>query len=83
MKLFSQETDYQMTVKMADFPYLCLWTKEDENLSYLCIEPFQGLPDILNQKQELLQKEGNISLKSNESKTYEVELTFNSNKGES
>ena len=32
---------------------------------------------------ELLQKEGNISLKSNESKTYEVELTFNSNKGES
>lgn len=72
-----------MTMKMTGFPYLCLWTKEDENLSYLCIEPFQGLPDILNQKQELLQKEGNISLKSNESKTYEVELTFNSNKGES
>lgn len=83
VKLFSQEKDYQMTMKMAAFPYLCLWTKEDENLSYLCIEPFQGLPDVLNQKQELLQKEGNISLKSNESKTYEVELTFNSNKGES
>lgn len=83
VKLFSQETDYQMTMKMTDFPYLCLWTKEDENLSYLCIEPFQGLPDVINQKQELLQKEGNISLKSNESKTYEVELIFNSNKGES
>ncbi|KKW73670.1 aldose 1-epimerase family protein [Lactococcus cremoris] len=77
VKLFSQSSDYQLTMKMADFPYLCLWTKEDENLSYLCIEPFQGLPDIVNRKQELLQKEGNISLKANESKTYEVELNFN------
>ncbi|KZK45289.1 LacX protein plasmid [Lactococcus cremoris] len=35
------------------------------------------MPDIVNQKQELLQKEGNILLKANESKTYEVELNFN------
>ena len=44
-----------------------------------------GKREMLEKKplKELLQKEGNISLKSNESKTYEVELTFNSNKGES
>lgn len=76
VKLLSEQTNFSVSVEMADFPYLCLWTKEDLPLPYLCIEPFQGLPDIVGEKQELLEKEGNIILSEGEGATYKVKLTF-------
>lgn len=76
VKLSSVLTDYAVSLEMSDFPYLCLWTKEDMTLPYLCIEPFSGLPDVINQKQELLEKEGNHVLTANEAATYKVKLTF-------
>lgn len=76
VELTSDSSNYAVKVKMADFPYLCLWTKEDMALPYLCIEPFQGLPDVIDQEQELLKKEGNIKLAAGKSADYQVQLTF-------
>lgn len=76
VQLASEESGLNLTVELADFPYLCLWTKEDMDLPYLCIEPFQGLPDVVNQKQELLEKEGNVVLAAGEKADYQVSVTF-------
>lgn len=76
VKLSSNSSSYAIKVNMEDFPYLCLWTKEDMDLPYLCIEPFQGLPDIIDQEQELLEKEGNVKLAAGKSADYQVQLTF-------
>jgi len=76
VKLFSEKNDLAVTMDLADFPYLCLWTKEDADLPYLCIEPFQGLPDIVDQKQELLEKEGNVKLAAGGQRQYQVNISF-------
>ncbi|MDN6625803.1 MAG: aldose 1-epimerase family protein [Pisciglobus halotolerans] len=51
-----------VTLNVAEFPYVCLWTKEEANAPFLCIEPFFGLPDIAGEIGELEHKGGVILL---------------------
>ena len=37
---------------------------------------FQGLPDIVDQKQELLEKEGNVKLAAGGQRQYQVNISF-------
>ena len=74
--LNSKSSKHQIKMEKADFPYFCLWTKEDEDLAFLCLEPFYGLPDVIDQSQELNQKEGNIHLAAKSEKTLSCTLTF-------
>lgn len=67
---------YAVEMELSDFSHLCLWTKEDEELPFLCLEPFFGLPDRIDEKQELASKEGNDSLEVGEVKKYQCKLTF-------
>lgn len=71
-----QGRSYVVKMDLSDFPYLCLWTKENEDLPFLCLEPFFGLPDMINEKQELAKKLGNDRLKVGEIKKYQCKLTF-------
>lgn len=71
--------DYKVEMDTANFPYLCLWTKEDMPLPYLCLEPFQGLPDEIDEKQELLEKEGNVRLVAGTSSTFQTSIKFGEN----
>ncbi|KST92901.1 LacX protein plasmid [Lactococcus lactis subsp. lactis] len=61
---------------LSDFSHLCLWTKEDEELPFICLEPFFGLPDRINERQELAKKIGNDKLAVGEMKEYQCKLTF-------
>ncbi len=74
--LKSTKTAHQINMDCSDFPYFCLWTKEDEALDFLCLEPFYGLPDIIGQTQELYQKEGNIELEAGSEKTLHCSMTL-------
>ncbi|MDR0299474.1 MAG: aldose 1-epimerase family protein [Streptococcaceae bacterium] len=65
-----------VAMELHDFPNLCLWTKEDEELHYLCLEPFYGLPDEVNTLQELSLKEGNDRLEAHGTKAYRCRMTF-------
>lgn len=71
-----QGPSYAVGMDLSDFPHLCLWTKEDEELPLLCLEPFFGLPDKIDEKQELANKEGNDRLAVGQVKKYQCKLIF-------
>ncbi|EHO54138.1 aldose 1-epimerase family protein [Lentilactobacillus kisonensis] len=74
VKLYSKVTKHAVTVDVADFDHVTLWTKEGANAPFLCIEPFNGLPDVYGDLVELQSKEGNHHLAANDSKSYHVNL---------
>lgn len=76
VKLDSPATKHYIQMNLSDFPSLCLWTKEDLECPFLCLEPFCGLPDMTEQKQELAQKEGNRILAPQASASLNCEITF-------
>lgn len=49
-----------LKVNFGDFPFLGVWAKPNAN--FVCIEPWAGLPDFEDSKQELLHKPGIIKL---------------------
>lgn len=76
VKLSSAKSSHNIELSLTDFRYVCLWTKEGANAPFLCIEPFQGLPDISGQQSELLTKEANVVLDSGKAKTFEYQITL-------
>ena len=60
---------------ISEFPYLCLWTKEKMDASFICIEPFYGLPDVIGEIGTLEEKEGMILLGANEQKDISFTIT--------
>lgn len=74
--LSSLKTAHSVTVDMRDFPYFCLWTQDKQAASFLCLEPFYGLPDVNGKSAELLEKEGNYILASHAQKEIRTTYTF-------
>ena len=74
--LSSQNTDHQVHLSLADFRYVCLWTKEGVQAPFLCIEPFAGLPDVVDQPSELMEKEANTRLAPGQIKNFEYAITL-------
>jgi galactose mutarotase-like enzyme len=73
--LQSVKTKHFVRVDLQDFPYLCLWTKQDAKASYICLEPFLGMHDGLKSS-NLLEKEGNRLLAANEIASYRFDMSF-------
>ncbi|MFD1125531.1 aldose 1-epimerase family protein [Lentilactobacillus raoultii] len=75
VKLYSQtDTSHSVTVNVADFDHVTLWTKEGANAPFLCIEPFNGLPDVAGELVELADKEGNHHTSAGLTSSYEVKI---------
>ncbi|QIL51177.1 aldose 1-epimerase family protein [Weissella coleopterorum] len=74
--LHSGVTKHQIEINIKDFRYLCLWTKEGANAEFLCIEPFQGLPDIDRHVSDLLNKEANVKIGVGEENSLGYSLKF-------
>jgi len=74
VKLSSKTSDHSIEISLTDFRYVCLWTKEGANAPFLCIEPFQGLPDIKGQQSDLLSKAANVVLKPQQSKLLQYQI---------
>lgn len=54
-----------LKVAFPDFPHLGIWTKQ--GAQFLCIEPWQGYSDHNNSSGNIVEKEGVITLQSQES----------------
>lgn len=76
VKLSSAKTEHSIELSLDDFRYVCLWTKEGANAPFLCIEPFQGLPDVTGQESDLLTKEANVTLAAGKQTAYGYEMTL-------
>ncbi|MFD1672656.1 aldose 1-epimerase family protein [Agrilactobacillus yilanensis] len=74
LKLTSAKTEHTITVTLKDFRYVCLWTKEGADAPFLCIEPFEGLPDVYGEPVDIMEKEGNVKLAANENKTFSYDI---------
>ena len=53
-----------LRIKFEDFPHLGIWTKK--NAPFICIEPWQGYSDTIENSGNLFEKEGIQILKSND-----------------
>ncbi|MEO9964706.1 MAG: aldose 1-epimerase family protein [Reichenbachiella sp.] len=56
----SKSSKGKISVNFDDFPFLGVWSKPNAN--FLCIEPWDGLPDFEDSDQELTHKPGIIKL---------------------
>jgi galactose mutarotase-like enzyme len=70
----SDKTDRGLWLDFADFPYLGVWAAK--NADFVCIEPWCGIADPVDSRQELRYKEGINKLPSGQlfSRTWVVEL---------
>lgn len=74
LKLTSPKTKHTITVTLDDFKYVCLWTKEGADAPFLCVEPFEGLPDVYGDPVDIMTKEGNDVLAAHASKTFSYDI---------
>lgn len=65
-----------ITLEVSDFPYLTLWTVENKQAPFLCIEPFYGLPDQIGKIGDLYDKKGNCILDPLDNKKIQFSMTF-------
>ncbi len=74
--LQSKADEHKITLSFPDFPQLCLWTKDIPEASFLCLEPFYGMPDVYGKEIDLFEKPGNCFLKGNSSRSFNTTITF-------
>jgi len=61
ISLCSSKSSHKITLTCKDWPYFGIWTKK-ENPQFVCLEPWNGIADHENSKNELIKKEGIIQL---------------------
>lgn len=77
VKLESAKSEHSIGIQLDDFPYVTLWTMENTDAKFLCIEPFAGLPDIkANHPIDWNEKEANNHLAAGAKKEFNVDLQF-------
>lgn len=54
--LFNRKTGRRVQIDFPDFPYFLLWHKP--NAPYICLEPWDGIGDIVDADSDLTKKEG-------------------------
>ncbi len=75
VKLYDEsDATHSVTVDTSDFDHVTLWTKEGANAPFLCIEPFNGLPDVYGDLVELADKEGNHHAAAGQTDAYDVKI---------
>lgn len=76
IKLDSPKSEHSITISLEDFPYVTLWTLENVEEPFLCIEPFSGLPDIKGPISDWSQKPGNQILAAGEKTKLSYQMTL-------
>lgn len=76
VSLSSPKSAHSVTVDTRDFPYFCLWTQAKDAATFVCLEPFYGIPDVDGKRAELLEKEGNCVLAAQAEKEIHTHFSF-------
>lgn len=72
--LRSKKNDHTISLDLTDFDYVTLWTKEGAKAPFLCLEPFNGLPDVSGDLRELATKESNHHLAAGQQETMQYTI---------
>ncbi|MCF7522899.1 hypothetical protein L3X07_05075 [Levilactobacillus brevis] len=75
LTLRSTKSKHSISLNLDDFDYVTLWTKEGAQAPFLCLEPFNGLPDVAGDLRELATKEGNHHVVMGQSETMAYTIT--------
>ncbi|ARQ93058.1 aldose 1-epimerase family protein [Levilactobacillus brevis] len=75
LTLQSTKSKHSISLNLDDFDYVTLWTKEGAQAPFLCLEPFNGLPDVAGDLRELATKEGNHHVAVGQSETMAYTIT--------
>ncbi|WP_283680259.1 aldose 1-epimerase family protein [Lentilactobacillus sp. Marseille-Q4993] len=77
VEVSSKMSKHSIKVHFEDFDYLTLWTKEGAKAPFLCIEPFNGLPDVYGGLAELSTKEANHHLADGQEDNFSIDIELN------
>lgn len=63
-----------LSLDVSEFPYLAIWSPEKKNAPFVCIEPFNGLPDVVGKPREMKDKKGVNQIAPEQIETFEWKL---------
>ena len=72
--LKSKNHSVALKMDISEFEYLGLWAKP--NATFVCIEPWLGISDAVNTKQDFIQKEGIQRLEAGDTKVISFEIAL-------
>ena len=74
ISLKSRKSEQVVTLKFDGFPYMGIWAKPQAE--FVCIEPWLGIADSVDAKQDISTKEGIIKLLAKEwfRASYSIEI---------
>ena len=73
--IISSKTNKGVEVQCNNWPYFGIWSKKGSN-NFICLEPWQGIADDMDSKQELTTKKGIIHLNPKEEFNCSFSLRF-------
>ena len=71
-----QKSNYRVEVEYADFPHLGIWAKPGAD--FVCIEPWQGLADLVGHSKRIEEKKGIVWIKRGGELEKSFSMTFTS-----
>lgn len=76
VKLIHKSSTHAVKVDISDFPYLGIWSKP--GAPFVCIEPWQGVADLVSHNKDISEKEGMILLETGKEVTKSFTMEFSS-----
>ncbi|MDG1720731.1 MAG: aldose 1-epimerase family protein, partial [Bacteroidia bacterium] len=76
VKLVHKSSTHAVKVDISDFPYLGIWSKP--GAPFVCIEPWQGVADLVSHNKDISEKEGVILLETGKEVTKSFTMEFSS-----
>ncbi|MCI5775674.1 MAG: aldose 1-epimerase family protein [Aerococcus sp.] len=70
--LENSDRSHGLRLNTNGFPYVGIWSPYPTDATFVCIEPWFGLPDVANGNHDFVKKAGNLSLASGE--TFDAEF---------
>lgn len=77
VSLVSSKDGHRVTEDISAFPYLAIWSPEKKHASFVCVEPFRGLPDKYGESIEISKKDGEQHIIGHQTDEFGVALKFN------
>lgn len=74
--LSAKDGSRMLRVDFPDFSHLLLWTTNKTNAPYICIEPWCGMPDMVDSDYDITKRPGILCLAPGEEKTVSHTVTL-------
>ncbi len=78
--LLEENTENKIVMTIDGFPYVLLWSATTPTLQFICIEPWNTLPDYKNPPTEWTEKQNLLQLKEEENFMSQIAMSFYFNK---